>query len=188
MFALLKLVPIKQVDSKNHLFLQSSTGTGNAGNIFISTGRLFLQEGADIVSFNFGAGKGGNITVNASELMQSEGYGFVQPGFASNPSVTAASTFSSANAGNVTISSQQIRLLPGGEISSATIGSGMGGTVRLNASDLVEVIGSNAISSGGSFVGASSFGSGKAGSIDVKTSRLNVRDGPMLAKLQPAAI
>lgn len=51
-------------------------GSGDAGDIIISTGRLIATSGGTITSATFGIGSGGDVTVNATELVNLIG---VQP-------------------------------------------------------------------------------------------------------------
>ncbi|BAY85940.1 filamentous hemagglutinin-like protein [Calothrix parasitica NIES-267] len=104
------------------LLSSDSFGDGNGGNITINTTKLLIYDGAlvsvvtsgmgDNSQFILATGKGGNLTVNASELI--EIVGTSAAGFGSS---LASKTFNSADAGNIRLSTKQLIVKHGGEIS-----------------------------------------------------------------------
>jgi filamentous hemagglutinin family protein len=155
------------------LFNQS-VGTRNIGDIQISTQRLVLQDGGSIQNRTFSAGSGGNVSVEASESVQVIGSSPLSPAAFSQ---ITASTLSSGNAGNTTVSTRQLTVLDGGAVVSSTIGSGSGGTVEINAAESVEVIGAQPLLLAPSLVESTTLGNGNAGNTIVNTGRLVVRNG-----------
>jgi large exoprotein involved in heme utilization and adhesion len=172
----------------------SAFGSGNSGDLTINTGRLVVRDGAGITTLP-AVGEGGDLTVNASEIfIQGEaGLGTSTRGFgdagdlsvrANNVIVTdggaiAASTFSSGNAGTfeLVVGSSSIR--NGAVIGSTTIAPGNGGSVIVKASDFIEVVGTSADGriASGIITNAFTPQSGNAGTIDIETDRLIVRQG-----------
>lgn len=146
-------------------------GLGHAGDVEIETGQLRVRNGGVITSLPAGAGAGGQLTVRASELI--EVIGTTASGeFAS--SITAG-TFGSGNSGNVTAIAPRVILRDAGAIVSTSFNVGNAGTVTILASDSVEVAGR--VGRNVSTLEARTLGGGDAGSVNVTTGHLWVRDG-----------
>ncbi|TFI51904.1 S-layer family protein [Mastigocladus laminosus UU774] len=115
-----------------------SFATGAAGDITITTKRLIVRDGGLIETSTFTSGSGGNLTVDASEFVQVIG----GSGSFSSLSVRTLSTEKNAgNAGTVKISTKNLILRDGGQISTSTLGAGNGGTVVVDASESVKATG-----------------------------------------------
>jgi large exoprotein involved in heme utilization and adhesion len=69
----------------------------------------------------------------------------------------------------------------GAQVSASTFGTGKGGTLSVTASDSVEVIGESADSQVGSGLFARTSGEGDAGNLTIATGRLLVRDGAQVS-------
>ena len=120
------------------IFSDSIGGTGAGGNIQIDTARLSIADGARLsttTGFLSGdgiiivGGLGGSMQVRASESVELSG---ATGDFRSQIS---AATFSSADAGEVRIFTGSLAVRNGAEISVATLGSGQGGTLTVEASE-----------------------------------------------------
>ena len=148
-------------------------GTGQGGEISISTSKLVIQENGGIASFNIGAANGGNVTVNAWEQVQMIGASLEDPAAMSSITTT---TLGSGDAGDITLLTGTLRLHNGANIISTTDGSGKGGDVTVNATELIELIGvgSNFVPSS---LSASTIDAGNAGNLTIDTGKLIVRDG-----------
>ncbi|MBO3462056.1 filamentous hemagglutinin N-terminal domain-containing protein [Aetokthonos hydrillicola Thurmond2011] len=157
----------------SNLFTES-LGTGKGGDITISTPNLTVENGAEISASTFSNAPSGNIAVNAPGSVQLTGYSPVNPARFSN---IRATTFSSGNAGKLTLSTQRLTATQGGSVGSATGGSGNGGDVTVNASQLVELIGVTPGVLTPSEVTAGTGSSGNAGNVTINTPQLIVRDG-----------
>ncbi|HBE33240.1 MAG TPA: hypothetical protein DD990_18460, partial [Cyanobacteria bacterium UBA11368] len=173
-------VEVAGVILENGLFSRSSIsietlGAGNAGTLTINTRRLIVRDGADIAtsSLSNSSGTGGNLVVNASESVEVIG---TRPDGLSPSSISAYSGGRGA-AGNITITTGRLIVQDGGEVAAFTTGSGQGGTLAVNASESVEVIGTRPNGVFGSSLTTESAGMGVAGSLRITTGRLIVRDG-----------
>ncbi|MBD2451176.1 S-layer family protein [Nostoc sp. FACHB-152] len=152
-------------------------GTGQAGDITISTGQLLLRDGGQIKSQNLGAGQSGNIIVKATESISANGFN------PANPSIMTSILTSSAGsgkAGNVTLSTQNLTVANGATIGSTALRTGDGGNVQIDASDSIDVAGINHLTFLPSTVSSSTVGSGNAGNLTITTTRLTVRDGSLV--------
>lgn len=154
--------------------VSETVGMGNGGEIAVNTARLLIQNGGAILTRTFSDARAGNITLNAKEWVQAIAFSTINPIFAS--SITA-STYSSGNAGNIAISTGQLRGLDGGIVGSATFGTGDGGDVSVSATDAIELSGVEPTRFTPSSVSASTFNAGNAGSLAIATGRLVVRNG-----------
>ncbi|WNZ21525.1 filamentous hemagglutinin N-terminal domain-containing protein [Leptolyngbya sp. NK1-12] len=125
-------------------------------------------------------GDTGDIRIETGTL---ELTGFVIPaasspiGFLSGGDITSDVT-SNADAGDITITAEQVRLLNGAQIRASTSGAGNAGNVTLRASDVVEVTGrtpeTDQVSKIATSVNRGATGNG--GDLLIETNRLIVQD------------
>ncbi|PPT11214.1 Putative hemagglutinin-related protein [Geitlerinema sp. FC II] len=175
----------------------STVTTGNGGNINISTPQLTLSDGAGVTSFvlvqltglplpDGGKGNAGNVSI-AADAIELIGTSPFNP---DNFTQAGSIAFGSGNAGEVTISTRKLTVRDGAVLVSSVIpsfspfgeplpgsGTGNGGRLQINASESIEVIGTNAFIVSPTFVGTQTFGIGNAGEFVVNTERLVLRDG-----------
>jgi len=142
----------------------NSVKSGNAGSLEIATGQLNLFEGAEITAATTGTGQGGQVTVRADSVRVD--------GRASNGSASRITAFTrgTGNGGDLSISARHLAVTNGGEVSADASGSGRAGTLAVNASETVEVLGPSRIF-------FDSTGSGDVGELSISTQRLFVRNG-----------
>ncbi|HEY9647468.1 MAG TPA: S-layer family protein [Chroococcidiopsis sp.] len=154
--------------------LNSQTlGVGSGADIAVSTRQLAVQDGATIVSLSYSPARTGSITAQVSDSVQVVGFSSLDPSLISNISTSATS---SGDAGDVTVSTREITLLNGGQITSSVNGSSNGGDLTVNALDAVQVIGQSSFLNPSGLL-AAALGSGDAGQLILNTSRLVIRDG-----------
>ncbi|MFP4413537.1 MAG: hypothetical protein ACLFVV_19050, partial [Coleofasciculus sp.] len=161
------------------LFTESSN-SGDAGTLRIDTGRLMIQEGANISGTTFAQGRGGNLEVNASESVEVIGVSLVE----GVPSLLGSGTLGTGDAGDLTINTRRLIIRDGGFVEIGTAGSGEGGDLTVNASESVEVIGKSPINIIPSMLGTDTIntltnptGGGNAGNLMINTERLIIQDG-----------
>lgn len=84
--------------------------------------------------------------------------------------------------GNIQVRGSQVKLTDGSRIESTTFGNRPGGTLSINASDSVEVIGTSADGELLSSLGTSVYpeATGTGGNLAIETAQLTVRDGAQL--------
>ena len=173
------------------------TNNGNAGNIEVKTGSLFLTNGGNISTALFGEGSAdeiqsaGDIKINARDTVKIDGEfsglitnllnGVGESGNieieTKSLSITndaGLSTISGGkgNAGNIKLTSESLSLDNSGFISTTTLNKGDAGTIDLNATDSILLSKSSLISSD---VGLEA--EGKGGSININTQDLRLSDG-----------
>jgi filamentous hemagglutinin family protein len=159
--------------------LRSDVGrgaSGQAGNINIFTNRLLIADGGLISTATEGFGNAGNLTVQATESVELIG-GF-STRFPASRLGSSTEVGSSGNAGRLTIETQRLRLVNGGQLGSVTLGTGNGGEMRINATESVEFIGLSSNRRFRSGIIAGGFTSnGNAGNVTVTTPLLRVQNG-----------
>ncbi|MGC9503106.1 filamentous hemagglutinin N-terminal domain-containing protein [Baaleninema sp.] len=112
-----------------------SEGSGAAGDIEITTGRLLLRDGGEIVTSTSNRGAAGRLTVRASEFVEISGTstnGQLRSGLRSNatnvalPSPVPPSETADVigAAGDITLVTEELRMNDGGQIVVSSIGEG----------------------------------------------------------------
>ncbi len=162
---------IRPADLPNGLFALSY-GSGAAGNVEINTPSFIARNGAFVATSTFGSGQGGDLTVNSSDNVE----------LTASALITGSGFGNSGDAGNLTVNTGRFLARDYGVLGTSTLGTGQGGDLTVNASQSVELIGSNPIvflASVRFLTGffSSSLGTGGAGDVEVTTPRLSVRDG-----------
>ncbi|NER32291.1 MAG: S-layer family protein, partial [Symploca sp. SIO1C4] len=150
-------------------------GKGNAGNLTIRTPKLLIIDGAQVNANTFSEGAGGNLTVEAAESVTVMGES-ADGEFASSLA-TQADQRSAGNAGNLTISTPTFVITDGAFVSTRTLSEGDGGSLTVNASESVQVIGRSANDEFASFLSTNTEGKGNAGNLIINTSTLLIADG-----------
>jgi filamentous hemagglutinin family protein len=152
--------------------------TGTSGNLVITAPQLLLQDGGIINTHTFGSGTGGNISVVADSI-QLSGFSALKPATAHSGII--ADTRGVGRAGDIQVTTQQLRMQEGGSIASASFSTGATGNVVVNAAESIELTGETPVSFTASLIGAISFNRGSGGNVTVNTSRLSVQNGAGLA-------
>ncbi|OLT59501.1 hypothetical protein BJP37_11125 [Moorena bouillonii PNG] len=150
-------------------------GTGNAGELSINTGKLMVSDGADVSAATFGIGNGGNLTVDASSTVQVIG----TSANGEFSSLLTTQTEGTGKAGNLKITTGELMVSDGAQVSTDTFGIGNGGNLTVDASSTVQLIGRSADdqSPSGLFAQVNRGATGNAGNLNITTGQLMVSDG-----------
>ncbi len=109
-------------------------GTGNGGNVNLSTRKLTVEDGASIGSVTyFNTGSGGDVTINDAESIEVVGEGL---NFSSSINT---STIGQGNAGRIVINTKRLTFKDGGDIDSTTLSTGNAGEIKINATEFIKV-------------------------------------------------
>ncbi|MEL6496261.1 MAG: hypothetical protein AAFQ41_14230, partial [Cyanobacteria bacterium J06623_7] len=176
-------------------------GTGKGGDIKITAQSLKLVDGGtiELLTVPGSTGDAGDIFIVVEDSIELNG---VRPllGVGENSEeliingisldtaidLNQASEISTAsigegNAGSINIITEDIRLLDGATIAATPFFIGEGGSINIDAERSVEIIGASPrTGSSSSSITANTFAEGNAGSIDINTNKLVVRDGALL--------
>ncbi|NJO94193.1 MAG: hypothetical protein HC820_07275 [Hydrococcus sp. RM1_1_31] len=148
------------------------------GSIHVQGGRVSVRDGSLILIQNQGSQTAGAISVNASESLTVSG---------TNLDSTVRSsltneTLGTGLGGDVDVLTKQLVVQEGATIVAKTFGSATGGNINLNASELVQVIGTSAFNpSVTSSIVAATFGIGNSGHNTLSTGRLTNSGGGTVA-------
>ncbi|NEO92191.1 MAG: filamentous hemagglutinin N-terminal domain-containing protein [Moorea sp. SIO3G5] len=163
--------------SINSFVANLSVSSGDGGDIDIITKNFTLLGGANVLISTFDSGAPGKLNIEASESVDLIGFSpDNQSTFTSNLN---SLTFSEATAGDLTISTNQLRLAVA-NIFTFTAGKGNGGNLTLNATESIEIVGLILGVNEQTIVSAASFGEGNGGSVEVNTARLLIKDGGVI--------
>jgi filamentous hemagglutinin family protein len=153
------------------------TATGNGGNLIITANQLQLENGAIIDASTFGAGRAGDIRINADEitLIGTNGNGQIASGIFAQ--VAKGAIADAGNAGQLNISTAQLTLLDGAQISTAARSGGQGGSINIQATNFIRLSGASPIATetigrSGIFVSAEPGALQRAGSLEITTPQL----------------
>ncbi len=151
--------------------------TGNGGNLTIEADRLFIADGAQILSNTFGDGDAGNVTVKAEnvELVGTSSEDF--------PSSLSASVEEEAtgNGGNLIIETEKLQVRDGAQIAVATAGEGNAGAMQVRAKEIELIGGSEGILTSSGIFASAIIGTGNGGDLDIATNRLTIKDGATIS-------
>ena len=150
------------------------------GNVYLETGTLKILNGSDILGSTFSDQPAGNLVINASELVEISGSIEDILGNFSGSSL-AMSTLGGGDAGDITINTKKLIVQNGATITTQALtqeaGKRNGGSIKINASDSVEVQGTTPNFLSISRISSDTAGEGKAGDIRIDTGKLIVSDG-----------
>ncbi len=154
------------------LILSEKVGMGKGADINISVKQLLARDGGLIYSILYQTGgNAGNITVNATESVQFTGFARLNPTNLSG--LNTRSTRGGGKSGNISVTTQDLRVKDGAFIGALVFGGAGSGNIRIIA-DSISLTGENPLTSGSTGITATSFSGGDAGSIDIDTGRLSL--------------
>jgi filamentous hemagglutinin family protein len=165
----------------------SSQGIGQAGNIKINTQNLSLKNGAQISSSTLGLGEGGNIDITAKDSLS-----LIRANTGNRPTGIFAQTSGQQSSGTIAITTNELGLFNGAQISSTTFANGNAGAIFVDANSIElsgialdingKIIpGKNApLVVSGILASSDRNSSGNAASLTIKTDSLSMRDGAVV--------
>ena len=124
------------------------TGTGDGGDITITTGKLTLNDGAQISNLTFGVGNGGKIIVNASESIElNSTFPDIEnnnpSGILANVEIPFFPIPSAGNGGDITINTPRLMISNGAQIATSARNNGNGGNLTIDVSDSILLTGTS---------------------------------------------
>lgn len=149
-------------------------GIGNGGNITINARSLSLNNGAQITTSSFGQGNSGSVTIDARDRIAVDSGSVDFPGGIRS---TMEATSTGNNGGNVNVIAGSLSLTNGAVISASTFSSGNAGNVTIDARDAISIdgIGRSGFATG--VFSTSQQSTGNSGNINVTTGSLFLTNG-----------
>ncbi|MEQ9623059.1 two-partner secretion domain-containing protein, partial [Coleofasciculus chthonoplastes] len=167
--------------------IDSSSTSGNAGNITLIANDIVSLTGSFIVSATDGVGTGGDTRIQSGSVLLKEG------------AVVSTATLGAGDAGNLTVETGELLVRDGSQLIVSTFGTGNGGELNVNATGTVAVadgiirnnVEAGATGSGGDIkitassvsmmtgavISASTWGEGDAGQVVIRATDSILLDG-----------
>jgi len=166
--------------TSSNLFAKSlKKATGDGGNIWIEANNIEFREGSNIDVDAYSSGHGGNINIKAFHNFTLLGRSYVQTN-------TRSISSNAGHAGDILVEAKNITLLDGAYISSSTLGDGYGGSITINAEDLILLSGQNEDNTGSRIMASCLIQkisdneykapSGNGGSIEIFTKNITLNE------------
>ncbi|MGI9343696.1 MAG: tetratricopeptide repeat protein, partial [Gammaproteobacteria bacterium] len=172
----------------------NSNAGGNAGDVLLEAPTIELLDGSRIASAAAAIGNGGNIVIRGADRVVLAGTNNPDdPQRDRGTRVTASSAFTaSGDAGSIAIETGTLTLDDGARIASGTSGVGQGGSIRIVATDSVELSGARGDGSGTTIRATTDIEeeeadvltqarNGDAGPIFIRTPTLTLNPGTEIA-------
>ena len=177
------LVEITGIDEKTLIhagIISHYFGKDKGISIDLKSKNLIVDRGGFITATAQHTGESGDINLQVSDRILVNGFNVTNSILSSGIIIA---NFAGGNGGNLTIDTNQIEVLSGGNITSSVVSTGEGGDININAEQSITVSGfedntfnPNLIFNP-SLISSISFNQGDAGNLNINTSRLIVRDG-----------
>ncbi|KAM3095090.1 filamentous hemagglutinin N-terminal domain-containing protein [Phormidesmis sp. 146-35] len=174
------------IDARDTIFLyngrifssvQQPLAIGQGGEIHISTGSLFLTNGAALAASTLGRGNAGNIIIDARDTVAVDGRS--AHGLPPSSVFSRVSQGAIGQGGEIRISTGSLSLTNGAQLIASTLGQGNSGNVIIDARDAITVDGTSADGQLPSavFSNVSRRAIGQGGTIRINTGELLVQNG-----------
>lgn len=164
------------------LSLLDVSGTGG-GDISLLGRQVRLSDGSFALSENQGFQPAGRITVKATELLEmigtTQNFVFKSPQPITHTRAGLLTQTLYGSGADILISTQDLNLISGGGITTASLLSGDGGNISIDALGKIQVQAFSPLDPINSFsiIASVSLGSGKAGDVDISSHSLSIKDG-----------
>ncbi len=132
----------------------NNSGPGNGGTATINARQLIVRDGGEVRARSFAQGPGGNLIINAAESVEVGGSGTI--GSETFPSAlsTSAETSAFGKAGNLRITTNDLKVQDGAEVTVSSQGTGQAGNLEITSRSIKldnqgKLIGETASADGG---------------------------------------
>jgi len=142
---------------------------GNGGNVNITAGSLFVNNGGQVNSLTRGQGDTGSVNINARDSVSFNG---VASNGDSAGSYSTVAFGAVGNGGSINITTDSLSVTNGAVLNASTFGRGNAGSVSVQARDSVSLSDSSYIRSN-----VEQRGVGNGGDIDIQTRLLTLTNG-----------
>ncbi|MCP4696673.1 MAG: filamentous hemagglutinin N-terminal domain-containing protein [Gammaproteobacteria bacterium] len=158
----------------------TTADAGRGGTITLEARELTLADGVQIHSITRGSGQAGVIDINVAEKLTLAG-GEAEKGMTAAIATVSAG---SGNGGEIKIAAAKLNLEAGTNINSSALSSGNSGTIKIQATDSVNLSGENSHGRGSrinSTARSQAPSAGNGGVIELQARELNLAGGAKIA-------
>jgi len=162
-------------------------------SVKIETDNLTIKDGGFISATTYGNGNSGDVLLNITGILSMSGETSEQK--SSMVAVASGCTRAEAkekgydisdfngDAGNLHIRAENIKVTDGAWLDSTTYGQGSGGKILLKVTDSIQFMGYNSSKDGSNIRVAAAYGSGNAGSLEIKAKKVEFKDFAYIVSL-----
>ena len=153
---------------------------GNSGGINITTTDLSLAQEGTVAASTFGEGDAGAITINASGSILADGE---SPNGSNSGIFSEVTVIAVGNSGGINITTTDLSLIQGGQVSASTFGEGNAGGITINASGTISADGESldGFNNSGIFSQVAESGEGDAGGVSIDTNNLSLTNEAIIS-------
>ncbi|HAG82553.1 MAG TPA: filamentous hemagglutinin [Cyanobacteria bacterium UBA12227] len=145
-----------------------NTDGDKGGAIQLQGRRIEMTESSDVAGSTSEAKKGETLRIYGSESVE----------MSDNSSVSTGNEIGSlGDVGDIVIKTRRLVVSDASSIRATTNGSGNGGNLTIEAGESVEINGEGRLTQ----LSTQTFGSGRGGTLEIKTPRLIIRDGGQIS-------
>ena len=147
---------------------------GNAGDININSGSLFISDDSFIDNSTRGKGDAGNINI------------FVKNSLAISSDSAVLSIVeagAAGDAGKIDLAAENISISDGSQLGTSVFGQGNGGNIFVDAKESVNIVGFDLAESrsSGILTATEAEGTGRAGNITINTDSFRIAEGGLIS-------
>ena len=141
-----------------------------SGSIQLQAKNILIEDGSKVFVQSRGLESKGDIIATATDSIEVIGSS-LDGNFVST---FLTETTNAGNAAKIEITTPNLLVSQGGRITTQTFGSGRGGDITINASELIKISESSINSNNDSEISTLSFNSGAVGDINISTKQLSI--------------
>ncbi|OKH30669.1 hypothetical protein NIES2119_30570 [[Phormidium ambiguum] IAM M-71] len=151
------------------------TGVGNAGDINLNARELVVTNGGFLSASALGSGNAGNVIITVHDRVSFDGVG---RGEETSGASSRVGQIGIGNGGNIKITTRELFITGGAQLSASTLGQGNAGDINITAHERVFLngVGSNRFSSG-VFSTVQLGAKGEGNNINITTNSLSIAEG-----------
>ena len=189
--SVLEISGFSPISSTGSVINTSTFSSGSGGNVFVNGNSLLVSDGAGLSSISRGSGDSGQVFIRNMETTV-RGSNLAPMG-----TRIGSTAFSTGNAKTITLDTARLYLQDGGAITTSSFSAGHGGDIRINATESIQIIGSNNVINNSGIPNSAITSSvlslnptlqkqfnvfydtliGNAGTVSITTPNLTLKDG-----------
>ncbi len=153
------------------------SGAG-AGGVNLQGNQLNIKDGSVVMVQNRGIQTAGDINVKAKSVELNGAIANTQI----RSSLVNETLPTGGNSGNINIKSDRLSILDGASVLTRTFGLGSAGSIDINATESVDVMGVSAVNPGQfSAIGSATLSPGNSGNVTLSAKKISVVDAGVIA-------